>query len=263
MTGAGVKKGSLTVVGLGIGMPGQITLESIEVMRAADQLFFLAPGLLAGLCVRDINPRAESLERFYVPGESRARIYEQIAEALVAAVTAGKHVCAAFYGHPGVLVQASHLAIRRVRRAGYRATMLPGVSAEACLFADLGVNPGDRGLQSYEATDFLLSRRRIDPTVPLLLWQVEVLGESGTAHRATPRARLEVLQKRLARHYPASHRLVEYRAGTFPGDPPYVSRFALERLSSRQFSLPGILFVPPMPQRRVDPAVASWLRGTP
>jgi hypothetical protein len=34
--------------------------------------------------------------------------------------------------------------------------MLPAISAEDCLFADLGVDPADHGCPSYEATDFLV-----------------------------------------------------------------------------------------------------------
>jgi hypothetical protein len=37
--------------------------------------------------------------------------------------------------------------------------MLPGISAEDCLFADLGIDPGIYGCQSYEATDFLANGR--------------------------------------------------------------------------------------------------------
>jgi hypothetical protein len=43
---------------------------------------------------------------------------------------------------------------------GFDAVMLPGISAEDCLFADLGIDPGMIGCQSFEATDsitFLLT----------------------------------------------------------------------------------------------------------
>ena len=64
-----------------------------------------------------------------------------MAEAILEPVRAGKRVCAAFYGHPGVFVLPSHDAISRARAEGFEATMLPGVSAEDCLVADLGVDP--------------------------------------------------------------------------------------------------------------------------
>lgn len=39
------------------------------------------------------------------------------------------------------------------------------------MYADLDLDPGTHGVQSFEATDFLLYRRQIDPTSALILWQ--------------------------------------------------------------------------------------------
>src|ERR1019366_5373545 len=91
-------------------------------------------------------------------------------------VRAGRRVCAALYGHPGVFVHAGHEAIRIAREEGHRARMLAAISSEDCLFADLGVDPGVTGCQSYEATNFLMRRRNIDVSVPLVLWQIGVIG---------------------------------------------------------------------------------------
>src|SRR5690606_41924587 len=42
---------------------------------------------------------------------------------------------------------------------GFVARMEPGISAEACLYADLGIDPGRHGVQSMEATHFLVYDR--------------------------------------------------------------------------------------------------------
>src|SRR5207248_1433100 len=132
-------------------------------------------------------------------------------DVILESVRAGRRVCAAFYGHPGVYVNAAHAAIRVAREEGFPARMLPGISGEACLYADLGVNPGDVGCQSFEATDFLAARRRFDPTSVLLLYQVGVLGESGVYRgmKARPK-RLATLARMLRKHYPAKHPIVLY-----------------------------------------------------
>jgi len=77
-----------------------------------------------------------------------------------------------FYGHLGVFVFATHEAMAILRDDGYRVEMLPGISAEDCLYADLSIDPATHGCQVYEATDFLIRRRKIDPAVPVILWQV-------------------------------------------------------------------------------------------
>ena len=138
--------------------------------------------------------------------------------------------------------------------------MLPGISAQDCLFADLGVDPMDFGCQSFEATDFLASRRIFDPTSALILWQVGVLGESSVRKdMVCRRDRLRVLEAALTRHYPVRHRVVLYEAAQFPGCHPVIKRVPLATLS-RQAVLPmTTLYVPPDVPRRDDRKITRWL----
>ena len=54
--------------------------------------------------------------------------------------------------------------------------MIAGISAEDCLFADLGFDPASTGCLTFEATDFLIHNRRVDPTCLVILWQIGVVG---------------------------------------------------------------------------------------
>jgi uncharacterized protein YabN with tetrapyrrole methylase and pyrophosphatase domain len=165
------RRGSLIVVGTGIKLIGHTTLETVACIERAEKLLYLVTDPTTAAWLRQLNPTAESLDDTYAEGKSRYRTYEEMTDRIVSAVQSGLHVCAAFYGHPGVFVSASHESIRRLRRGGFSARMLPGVSAEDCLVADLGMDPAKDGCQSFEATDFLVSRRRFDPTSALILWQ--------------------------------------------------------------------------------------------
>jgi hypothetical protein len=60
------------------------------------------------------------------------------------------------------VVDPAHESIRRARMEGISACMLPGISAEDCLFAELGIEPSENGCQSFEATDFLVYKRKFD-----------------------------------------------------------------------------------------------------
>src|SRR5439155_1808739 len=124
----------------------------------------------------EMNPRAESMKALYREDRRRRATYDAMVERILAEVRTRAVVCAVFYGHPGVFVAPSHEAIRRARAEGHTALMLPGISAEDCLFADLGIDPSRFGCQSYEATDFLVHRRRIDRTAALVLWQIGTVG---------------------------------------------------------------------------------------
>lgn len=91
-------------------------------------------------------------------------------------VRRGENVVGVFYGHPGVFVSPSHRTIAIARDEGYAAKMLPGISAEDCLYADLGIDPSSAGCVTYEASDLLLSNRSLVPSSHLILYQVGVIG---------------------------------------------------------------------------------------
>lgn len=254
------RRGSLVVVGTGIRLVGQTTLESLACMGRAEKLFYLVNDPTTASWIENLNKTAESLASCYVKGIARTKIYRVMADRIVAAVQSGLEVCAVFYGHPGVFVDASHEAIRRARRAGFPARMLPGISAEDCLVADLGMDPATHGCQSFEATDFLLSRRKFDPSSALILWQVGVLGEASVRDDMSCRPeRLAVLTAFLRRHYPARHRVVLYEAAQFPVCDPMIKRIPLSNLRKERVLPMTTLYVPPIPGREPDTRVMKWI----
>ncbi len=251
--------GKLVVVGTGITLVAHTTLETLDCLKRADKVFYLVTEPATETWLRRLNASAESLAGCYAPGKSRLDTYEEMVQRMLAAVRGGAYVCVAFYGHPGVFVNPGHEAIRRARRAGFDARMLPGISAEDCLFADLGVDPVDSGCQSYEATDFLAYRRRIDPTSALILWQVGLLGEPSVPRPGgSRRERLDRLAATLLRHYDARHRVVLYEAAQFPICEPRIKRLVLGRLASARTVPMMTLYVPPKPSRAADRAIMRW-----
>ena len=255
-----VRRGSLVVVGTGIALAGQATLDAVACIQGADRLFYLVTDPATETWIRRLNPTAESLDDAYSEGKSRYKTYQEMTARIAAAVRSGHQVCAAFYGHPGVFVNASHAAIRRARREGYPARMLPGISADACLFADLGVNPGDVGCQSFEATDFLGCRRRFDSSSALILWQVGVLGEPSVRKGMSCRPeRLGALTTMLRRHYPARHPVVLYEAAQFPVCDPVIERIPLARLPKATIMAMTTLYIPPKRSRALSATVSRWL----
>jgi uncharacterized protein YabN with tetrapyrrole methylase and pyrophosphatase domain len=237
---------------------GQLTLAAKAELERADEVLFVAADPLTGLWLQQLNPNARSLNALYRSGRRRRDIYGEMVEEILAAVRRGSRVCAAFYGHPGVFVNPSHEAVRRAREEGFRATMLPAVSAEDCLFADLGINPGERGWQSYEATELLLRRHQIDPTAALVLWQVDAVGK--LTYDADPVTQgLHVLAEYLLEVYPADHEGIFYRASLYPIAQPLIERVGLGDLARREETPSATLYVPPLPPRSVDAETAQRL----
>lgn len=247
-------QGSLTFVGTGLTIAGQVTQEALSCIVGAERLFYLASNVTTSRWLESLNASAESLHDAYGEGKPRERTYEEMVQRILAPLFDGKHVVVALYGHPGVFVTPSHEAIRRARAAGYEASMQPGISAEDCLFAELGIDPGERGCQSFEATDFLLRRRIFDPTSTLVLWQIGGIGVFDFhSHALWSREGLEVLERELLRHYPADHQVAIYEAVPYPTLPAKVLRVALGEMSRAEVSIRSTLYVPPLPDRESDP----------
>jgi uncharacterized protein YabN with tetrapyrrole methylase and pyrophosphatase domain len=255
-----MRSGSLTVIGTGIRTVGQLTTEAIAWMRNAEALLYVVADPVAEEAMRRLNPDAvQSLSGYYAEGKPRMETYEEMVQHIVACVRAGQRTCAAFYGHPGVFAYPSHESIRRARAEGYEAQMLPAVSAEDCLFADLGVDPASGGCQSYEATDFLMHRRLIDTSSQLVLWQVGSLGDwtyktNGYDLRAFP-----LLVQRLLELYPPTHSVVVYEAAIFPHCPPNIRPILLSALTERDVTAASTLYLPPARAPVPDPSVQQTM----
>jgi uncharacterized protein YabN with tetrapyrrole methylase and pyrophosphatase domain len=246
-------RGSLTIAGVGLAGPAHVTRETLGAIRAAERHFVLVADLLTLEWLLTLAPGAENLVDSYGVGKSRDDTYEEIVERILAPMRQGRRVCAIFYGHPGVFANSPHEAIRRARAEGFTARMLPGISALDCLFADVGLDPGDVGCQEYEATDFLLRRRRFDPCSGLVLWQIGVVGVVDYREEELwSREGLGVLAERLLETYPAEHEVVVYEATTLPVLPPKILRLPLSALAAADVTAISTLYVPPLPDRDTD-----------
>lgn len=243
--------GSLTVVGTGIQAAGHLTAESRLAVEQADETLYLVNDAVTATWIERVNPNARSLTPYYENGKDRLEIYGAIVEEIVSRVRQGVDVCAVLYGHPGVYAWPGHESIRRLRAEGFRARMLPGISTEDCLVADLGIDPALTGCQSYEATDFLVRRRTIDTGALLILWQVGLVGE-WHFDPAPSMQGLPLLVERLLELYPAEHETILYEASPFPTAEPIVQRQPLSGVADAEVSPVVTMVVPPREEPEFD-----------
>lgn len=240
------KKGSLACVGLGMMLGAHLAPRARSHIEQADVVFVAVSDPLVELWVREMNPDVRSLQPLYREGKPRTETYREMVGAMLAEVRAGKRVCGAFYGHPGVFAQAPHRAIALARAEGYEAIMEPGVSAEDCLYADLGIDPGEAGCQHFEASQLMFYQRRIDPTAYLVIWQPGVAGDRGYRRFSTPAAYRQLLVDLLAADYPLDHECLVYEAATLPIQRPRIERLALGRLPGADLTAQSTLVLPPV-----------------
>lgn len=251
--------GLLVVVGTGIKAVGQLTSDARAWIAQADEVHYVVADPLTTAEIVRLKPGAQSLARFYAVGRPRHETYEAMVQSLLVGVRAGRTVCAAFYGHPGVFVYPSHDAIRRARAEGLRAIMEPGVSAEDCLFADLGLDPAVVGCAQFEATDFLVYRRRPDPSAALIVWQIGGIGDLAWNPGRTNADNVRVLATELARDFGDDHLVVVYEAAQLPVCQPRIDHVRLRDLPAVPLTTASTLFVPPRERRAADPAMVARL----
>jgi len=237
---------SLTVVGTGIMFPSQMTMESADAVRHADVVLYnVGVHPLAVAWIEENAKQSVNLYETYAPGKDRTESYREMVEAIVGAVKEGKEVTAAFYGHPGVFVGPGFEAIEICRELGYEARMLPGVSAVDCMFADLEFDPAAYGCSMIEATDYVLSERKFDTTVPLIIWQAGVVADLSFNIKGTS-DNLDILKERLLEDYPPDHTIVAYHAPTLPGMKPVVVAGEIAKLEELRINASTTCLVRPL-----------------
>jgi hypothetical protein len=251
---------NLIIVGTGIRTVGQVTMEAIAWMRRADKVLYVVADPVAEELIHTLNPQgAESLAHLYAENKLRAETYKQMIAIMLKHVRSGKRVCFAAYGHPGVFVYPTHEAIRRARAEGFKARMLPAISAEACLLADLGIDML-AGAQSFEATDFLLNVRYLDPFSHIMLWQIGGLGDPTFKRYQFEIRGLPELVGKLLRYYSPWHTAYLYEAPLYPGVEPSIRPGPLGYLPYTKISPSATLYIPPIGPPSTDRPIAQQLR---
>lgn len=252
--------GTLTIVGTGIRVISEVTLEARALMEGADKLLYLVADPVTESWITKLNSTAETLQGFYAEGKDRQQTYLEMVDRIMSCLFGGGNVVVALYGHPGVFVYPSHEAIKRARLAGHKARMLPGISAEDCLFADLGIDPADNGCRSYEASEFLLCSRQVDVTTSLILWQIGAIGELGyRTDRMFNQQGLEVLIEVLSHSYGLDHEVTVYEANQYQVCEPIIHNTPLRHLCSAGISPISTLYVPALRKPPFDQDMAARL----
>ncbi|WNC67743.1 SAM-dependent methyltransferase [Thalassotalea nanhaiensis] len=247
------KKGSLVCVSTGMQLGAHISPISQSHIENADIVFAVMSDGIMQKWVEGMNPNVFNMQQFYQKGKPRSDTYEDMMQAMLSEMRKGKNVVGAFYGHAGVFVTPSHKAIAIAKAEGYYAHMEPGISAEDCLFADCGINPGALGCANYEATQLVFYKRAIDASAYLILWQANIVGDRTLIKRATNKKYRQLLVDVLSDYYPLEHEVILYEAPTLAIDKPRVESITLGDFVTAPLKPHTTLVLPPSkPLRRND-----------
>jgi uncharacterized protein YabN with tetrapyrrole methylase and pyrophosphatase domain len=242
------------IVGLGLRID-HLTGETDQALRESSHVYYVShiPGIRQLLLDRcsHITDLAASC---YAEGQSTYSAYRDMAATVInAALSLSEPVAFALYGHPLVLAQPSQLILTLATQLSLPTKVLPAISAMDCLFADLGVDPGSRGLQMHEATELLIYQRPILPDMATIIWQVGSLETALYTVRRSRPERLTRLKDFLLRFFPPDHDVFSVASAVEPNTSPDIRRFRITELAeyAPAFHYGTTLYIPPSEQRSV------------
>lgn len=238
-------KSSLTVVGCGIKFFAHLTTEAIAYIQHSDIVLYLVNDPVLKSWLKKQNKNTEPLDFLYGSFPFRMEAYEHITNYVLEHLYQKKHVCFALYGHPSVFSKPGLAAVKQAQEQGYIAKILPAISAEACLFADLLIDPGSSGCQSFEATDFLIHQRQFSTYSHLILWQIDAVGIIDQESTNNKKTGILLLLDYLKYFYHLEDEIILYEAAQYPGFEPKIIRIQLQHLPDIQLSTLSTLYIPP------------------
>lgn len=242
---------SLTLVGSGIKLFSHLTPEAKINIEQADKVLYLVNDAAIKEWIHGMNVNSVSLDHLYFQYSDRLEAYGAITDYILKQVRDNQHVCVVLYGHPSVFSKPGLDAIKIAKQEGYDARILPGISAEDCLFADLMIDPGTSGCMSFEATDLLVYRRKIDASCHLIIWQIDAVGVVDQSVDKNKKG-INLLINYLCEFYLPDHEVYIYEAAQYPGFNPKIEKIKLLALNQINLSRIATLYIPPYQQYIAD-----------
>jgi uncharacterized protein YabN with tetrapyrrole methylase and pyrophosphatase domain len=212
-TDAMTQKG-IIIVGSGIKVPGQLTIEAIAALRRASEVWTNVPEPEHAELASKIGQSPHSLWPFYRPDRPRIENYKTIVTHLLGRASASSQVAYLTQGHPLVLDRVTTELILQGGEVGIPVTVLPGISSIDTILSDILYEPA-KGLQIFDATTFVRRDMKIDGRAGLLLLQPGVFGvDMPRLTSDAPAPRLSALRDALSKTYPSDHPAVLIRTAT-------------------------------------------------
>lgn len=161
--------GKITVIGLGPGDFGLMTIECWELMKEAKTLLFRTAIHPTVEKIKEKGVKFDSYDSFYEKAESFEVLYEAIARDLVERALAGEEIVYAVPGSPMVAEKTVVLLRQFADEAGVELDIRPGMSFAEIMYTKLEIDPID-GVTIIDAEDF--EKMPADNPTGLIITQV-------------------------------------------------------------------------------------------
>ncbi|CAE6534975.1 unnamed protein product [Rhizoctonia solani] len=154
--------------------PGSLTIAGSGV---SDRVHYLVPDPATQAYIRQRYLCTNDLAKYYRENQSRYKSYIDMSEVILRDVRAGYKVVAIINGHPGSTASPAHRALEIARWESYQVQMLPAISPQDCMIADLGIDPSMYGCMISEAAELLAHERSLNTLVHNIILNIGGIGE--------------------------------------------------------------------------------------
>jgi Tetrapyrrole (Corrin/Porphyrin) Methylases len=250
----------ISLIGTGIDIDAHLTPEAIDAIGQCRRIYHLTAhhDRLVELC-----PAGEIINWNDLYTSTHATsVYDEMAEAILAAASGAPGVGFVTYGHPLVLVDTSRMVVAAATARGMSVRVISGISSIDVLLQHLLLETGLAGLQVLEVNHMVLYDLVPNPFVSALIMQVAAFGaRSRTMTRANHPQRFVRLREFLGRVYPDRHPLVLITAPFRAGMPLIVRQTTVAELpAAHQLIHTGMsMYIPARGGRQPNPKFVEQL----
>lgn len=255
----------LIIAGTGIKFLSHLTIEvKSAIETSCCVVFLLNEPAMKNWVVKNAK-KYVSLDDIYFSSEQRSESYDKIANELLSTIQKNDDVCFLIYGHPTFFSSVVEKIKKIISSEEIIIQVMPGISAMDCLFADLKIDPGSMGLQSYDATEFLLYDENFSTTSHLVLWQIAIIGEirvvnNNEINLDRQKKAITILIKKLLIHYPEDHIVYLYVASQYPSIEFELVSIELQKLTEINISRLATLYIPPAKEKIINSNIINELK---
>lgn len=244
----------IAIVGSGIKTLSHLTTEAKAYITGADKVLHLVNEPMMQEWLEQNAKASRNLDEAYFSFDKRLDTYQALAKTIIDEFNHHDFICFVLYGHPTIFatIGLEALALAEQKQMTIEHVIIPGISAQDCLFADLKVDPGDSGCYSIDVNDLLLFDKTIEPHSHLILWQIGMIGNCGKPSYDVSRGNLLFLKERLLEYYPLNQKIYLYEASLYPAIAPKIECSILEKLEQLPFTPISSLYIKPLPQPDIN-----------
>lgn len=255
----------LIIAGTGIKFLSHLTYETQFAVKTCDCVLYLLNEPAIKKWIDDNAKKAFSLDDIYFSNKNREESYHMIERAVESYLENHEHVCFITYGNPIFFSSFTSNIVTTLKQKKISVDIIPAISSLDCLYTDLVIDPSDHGIQSFEATSFILNNQMFTSDTPLIIWQIGVIGITDIIKNKIDLQRrsqfINIFVNKLMENFSPNHECFHYVASQYPGVQSSIIKMTLDELRFFNIDRLATLYIPPEKSKSINSEVLELLKN--